>query len=76
MKNSDTVPDVMKTKVIPYHHINEKVLALPVSLTDEEALIRALDIMDFHASLASQNPDRKLPSDDVHWIELKYLSHD
>ena len=66
----------MKTKVVPYYHINEKALAPPVSLTDEEALIRALDIMDFYASLISQNSDRKRPSDDVHWIELKYLYHD
>ena len=68
----------MKTKaVIPYYHINEKaVVEKRISLSDQEALIRALDLMDFYATLTSQNHDLKLPADDINWIELKYLSND
>ena len=66
----------MRTKVIPYHNINEKDARRSIPLSDEEALIRALDLMDFYASLISQNQDLKLPADEVHWIELKYLSND
>lgn len=68
--------DVMKVKVIPYDDINQKAAKQPATLSDQEALARALDLMDFYALLISQNHDLKLPVDDINWIELKYLPND
>ena len=40
-------------------------------LSDQEALARVLDLMDFYATLRSSNEDLKDASLDVFWIELK-----
>ena len=66
----------MKTKVTLYHHINQKTAKRSALLSDEEALIRALDLMDFYAVLTSQNNDLRMVSEDIYWIELKYLLND
>ena len=40
-------------------------------LSDQEALARVLDLMDFYAALRSSNEDLKDALSDVFWIELK-----
>ncbi len=61
------------TKVINYHDIEEKTIRNKASLNDEEALVRALDLIDFYATLISLNDDLRSTTDnDGSWIELKY----
>lgn len=67
----------MKPRVILYENIEQKKLIVeePKRLTDQEALGRILDLLDFNAALASQN-DLKVAmparSEAIDWIELKW----
>ncbi|WOK08358.1 hypothetical protein RT717_06865 [Imperialibacter roseus] len=59
-------------EVTSYKHISEKKIG-PESerLSDETALARVLDLMDFYAALKAANEDLKDDSSDILWIELK-----
>ena len=67
----------MKAKVILYDNISEKNSLLDYTwtpLSDEEALIRALDLLDFNAAISSQNDARPNQSNDtIEWIELNWI---
>ncbi|MDN5214812.1 hypothetical protein QQ020_22220 [Fulvivirgaceae bacterium BMA12] len=64
-------------RVETYRHAGEKTTRHRVSLGDQEALIRALDLMDFYASLSSLNDNLKpTATRTVDWIELRYRSND
>ncbi|CAD5253618.1 MULTISPECIES: hypothetical protein [unclassified Imperialibacter] len=55
-----------------YKHISEKKSRPELErLSDENALARALDLMDFYAALKAANEDLKDDSSDILWIELK-----
>jgi len=69
----------MKPKVILYESIEQErfMAAEPERLTDEQALARVLDLLDFNAALANQN-DMKVATpaefEAIKWIELKWSS--
>ena len=69
----------MKPRVILYENIEQKKLMVeePERLSDQEALARVLDLLDFNAALSSQN-DMKVTaaakSGTIDWIELKWSS--
>ena len=64
-------------RVETYRHVGEKTIKHRVSLRDQEALIRALDLIDFYASLSNLNDNLKPPATKtVDWIELRYRSND
>lgn len=59
-------------KPILYHHIEEKnrlELAMFKALTPEQALIRALDVIDLMAQLQKAS-GRERKKDDIDWIVL------
>lgn len=69
----------MKPKVILYESIEQErfMAAEPEQLTDEQALARVLDLLDFNAALASQNEHKvSMPAESsaIEWIELKWAS--
>jgi len=41
-------------------------------LSKEEALIRALDLLDFQAALSSQNANKTKEASTIDWIELQW----
>ncbi|MEM7548995.1 MAG: hypothetical protein AAF363_04945 [Bacteroidota bacterium] len=58
-------------KIEVFHSYEEKKLAPDEGhLTDREALIKTLDILDFNASLAKENPEFPNTEDDIDWIDL------
>ena len=61
-------------KAIVYHNIGKKVVKDKVRLSDQEAFIRALDVVDFHAALSGLNNEQKTSPVRIDWIELKYKS--
>lgn len=57
-----------------YTDINEKKSDPEIEkLTDQEALIRALDLLDFYAALRSLNTELVEEESDIEWIEVKDL---
>ena len=61
------------TEVINYHDIEEKIIRNKASLNDQEALVRALDLIDFYPTLTNLNDDLRSAADTYgSWIELKY----
>ncbi len=61
-------------KAIVYHSIRKKVVKDKVRLSDGEAFIRALDLIDFYAALNSLNKEQRISPTRIDWIELKYNS--
>ncbi|WP_323757547.1 hypothetical protein [Roseivirga sp.] len=45
-------------------------------LSKEEALIRALDLLDFQAALSSQNTNKVNDTSTIDWIELQWVKDD
>lgn len=65
------------SKVIPYYQIDQKSnVSTNTMLSAQEALVRALDLIDFYRVLHSQNEDSVMPKDHIDWIELKPLVRD
>lgn len=66
----------MKPKVVLYDSFDQKksIAEEPVKLTDQEALARALDLLDFNAELFAQNETTVVRTDEdtIQWIELKW----
>ncbi|MEQ8533516.1 MAG: hypothetical protein RIB86_16795 [Imperialibacter sp.] len=59
-------------EVITYRDITRKKAQSKLeSLSDDEAMARVLDLMDFYAALKAANRDLKDDSSDILWIELK-----
>lgn len=55
-----------------YHDISQKKADYEVEqLTDLEALIRALDLLDFYATLRALNNDVVEEPSGIDWIEVK-----
>ena len=59
-------------KAIVYHDIGKKKVKDPARLSDEEAFIRALDLVDFYATLSGLNEEQKISHGGIDWIELRY----
>ena len=60
-----------------YTDIQEKNISSdPIELSDTEALIHALNVLDFNAALTSVNPDLPKAYDPIEWIELKWIAND
>ncbi|MCG8387541.1 MAG: hypothetical protein MJA30_18470 [Cytophagales bacterium] len=59
-------------EAIPYYDIKQKKVENAPSLSDQEAMTRALDLIDFYAAICNQDDNLKSPSHDHAWIELEY----
>jgi hypothetical protein len=59
-------------EVIRYASIDQKKKETKIeSLSDQDALVRTLDLLDFYAALRNSNKDLAIEASEIHWIELK-----
>ena len=67
--------NTVMSEVIPYFHINEKKSkrATDRLLSDQEALIRTLDLMDFYRAIKNSNKELiSADNDSKEWIQLEW----
>uniref|UniRef100_UPI004048B90B hypothetical protein n=1 Tax=Roseivirga sp. TaxID=1964215 RepID=UPI004048B90B len=65
------------SRLLTYNSFEDKkALYEKIPLSKEEALVRALDPLDFQAAISSQNPHLPKNHSSIDWIELQYLKND
>jgi hypothetical protein len=65
------------SKLLSYNSFEDKkAIYKKEPLSKEEALIRALDLLDFQAALSSQNQHLPKYDSSIDWIELQWLKDD